>query len=149
MIHRLECYIEKKYDLVKLNITKHINKTNYINIHNSIKYNNKDNIKIAIKFILSNDKYYEKYLQKINYDLSLILQYKDQIYNFFKDYNITEIAYNHTTKKYCNIDLYNNDTIVLIDEYNKRDYTKLLKITEYQNIIIYDPFEGNIYKNNL
>lgn len=147
IFHRLECYIEKKYDLVNLHISKNINKVVPINIHSPIKYdNNFQNIKIAIKFILSDNLIYKKYLDKTNYDLFQVNKNKDNICNFFNDYNITEIAYNHLTKKYCYIDLYNSDTIVVIDEYNKRDYNKLLLVTEYNNIIIYNPFEGNIYK---
>lgn len=148
MIHRLECYIEKKYDLVKLHVSKNISKIIPITIHNTIPHDSGIffNIKLAIKFLLSDNKNYKIYLDKINYDLIKVEKYKNIICDYFKDYNITELAYNHMTKKYCNIDMYNNDTIVLIDCYNKRDYNRLLNVTEYQNIIIYNPFEGNIYK---
>jgi len=147
MIHRLECYIENKYDLVKLHISKNINMVKSIAIHRPIKYDSDfNNIKVAIKFILSDNNIYKKYLDRIDYDMIKINKYKDSICDYFKDYNITKIAYNHMQKKYCYIDLYNSNTIVIIDEYNKRDYNKLLSITEYQNLIIYNPFEGNIYK---
>jgi hypothetical protein len=148
MIHRLECYIEKKYDLVNLHASKNINKIIPLSIHSQIIHDNGTffNIKLAIKFLLSDNKNYKIYLDKINYDLIKVEKYKNIICEYFKDYNITEIAYNHMTKKYCYIDMYNNDSIVIIDCYNKRDYNRLLNVTEYKNIIIYNPFEGNIYK---
>jgi len=145
MIHRLECYINKKYDLVKLHVSKNISKVPPLSIHPPIMDDNLTDIKFAIKFLLSGDKNYKLYLDKMNYDLTKVQNYKDIICDYFKEYNITSIAYNHLLKKYCHIDLYNNDTIVIIDCYNKRDYNKLLLVTEYQNIIIYNPFEGNIY----
>jgi len=157
-LHRLECYIEKKYDLVKLRVTKNII-TNGITIHppidcNEMGRNEMGNemgmtyLKFAIKFLLCGNKMYSDYLDKIGFNMSHIL-YDNEIKDYFKDYNVTEIAYNHNTKKYCNIDLYSLDTIVLIEEYNKRDYNRLLLLTEYKNLIIYNPIEGKVYKNNL
>ena len=140
-IHRLENYIEKNYELVKL--SRKILKFNIIQLHDPINGNHSMNdIKIAIKYLLSMNLMYKEYIDKIDI-IKYFENYKTEIRRFFSDYNITELVYDHRYQKYYYLNLYNENNIVIIDIC--KNFDKLLSMIGNRKIYIYNPIEGKIY----
>lgn len=165
-IHRLETYIINNYNNIDYFFNKYKNKIiniikkNNINIDSlyktikidKINFDNIDIIKLIIKcdinqnYILNNEIKYIKDMCKINLDI-----YTVYLYNIFNNINSGDICYNHELKAYCNIDLYNDDNIIIINDMeininNIIYFIIILLISNKKYVNIYNPILGIIYK---
>jgi hypothetical protein len=83
----------------------------------------------------------------INFDL-------DNFKNNFENLKIGGICYNHTLKRYCDIDLYNDDNIIDIStikitkEYYKELLIKLI-ISNKKIINIFNPITGILFTKEI
>ncbi len=149
-IHSLESYITRKYKSID-SLVKKIEKKNIINIDKiefdeeniGIIDNNIEIINIIIKY----------YGQEIP---TYLTDYKDDIisntiniYKYYDNLKIGGICYNHNYKKYCYIDMYNDENIIEIGDMNNNRLINIIikGILSNKNIIhIYNPINGIIYK---
>jgi hypothetical protein len=164
-IHRLEVYLENNYKSIKklsskrifkkknfeaLNIYDKMNDTNYgiemFNIHDSIINNYNENIyKLQTIYNISKDERSNYKLFNINIESN----------NYFMDYKLGGICYNHKLKSYCYIDLYNNDTLLEVKFTDTITYELFIEmvikliISNKKIINIYNPITGNIFKLKL
>lgn len=168
-IHRLEVYLERKYKPIKSLLSKRIeiddfefteiNLGSVINqkILNELTEEQHDNfIKLIVQYNIEQNEYYNPttYLKlilnqniEINYDLD---KFKDK----FEDLKIGGLCYNHTFKRYCDIDLYDNNNIIDIStkkitkEYFKELLIKLI-ISNKQIINIFNPITGILFTKEI
>ena len=163
-IHRLESYIQKKYKpidkLVKSkkfkleNIFDNLNEElpNYgfetitdssLQVINK-KVNDINLLKLIIRYNINPYLYINP-----NYDDTIDL---NSLKDLFNDLKIGGLCYNHNLKKYCDIDLYDDDNIIEIStdtKVNKNVFVELLiksLISDKQIINIYNPIKGIIFR---
>jgi len=172
-IHRLETYIINNYNNINYFINKYKNKIiniikkNDININTlyeiinieKINFNNIDDIniikliikyKINSNYIFNNDIEYVTHKYKINFNI-----YNINLNEIFNNLYSGDICYNHELKAYCNIDLYNDDNIIIINNININInvndiiyFIIILFISNKKYINIYNPICGTIIKFN-
>lgn len=167
-IHRLEIYLKRNYKSIDLLLNKKIKFDNFefletkvetINdkILNDLSKDQQNNfIKLIVQYNIEKNEYYNPGLYfnlitglniEINYNL-------EKLKNNFKDLKIGGICYNHNYKRYCYIDLYNDDNIIDIStkNINKEFITELLikLIISNKNIInIFNPITGILYTHEI
>jgi len=167
-IHRLEIYLERKYKTIDSLLSKKIKidnieftetKYNTINkdIFNNLSEEQTNNlIKLIVQYNVEPNKYYNPniYYKLISND-NIDLNYNLEKFNSdFKELKIGGLCYNHTFKKYCNIDLYDDNNIIDIStrKISKEYYIELLiklVISEKNIINIFNPITGILYSQEI
>jgi hypothetical protein len=171
MIYRIESYFEKNYlsildypVITNINLLKLIPTITEIIIHDplEIQYKKVDIfllIKLYFRYLLTNNDYYllkyiNIYLLTMTTDLidgiKQIINNFEILDNILKEYNlkIGNFYYDHQKKIFEYIDFINEDTVFIIDSGFKTNHLYTAYLTSKENIIIYNPIEGNIYKIN-
>ena len=168
-IHRLEVYLERTYKTIDslLSKKKVLNnlefiETNFIetkfDIINKKIFNNLSEeqifniIKLIVQYTIEPNEYYNpKTYYKLISNNDIDFNYNlDKFNNNFNELKIGGICYNHTYKRYCNIDLYDDNNIIDIStkKINKEYYIELIikLIICNKNIInIFNPITGILY----
>ena len=173
-IHRLEVYIQNSYKsidtLLKSSKFKFNNLKkrglfdifawdddienfgfNLIQSSNLIICDNESLDKLDSKFILLQIQYNINLNKYYNPNNDLIINI-DAIKNLFPNLKTGGMFYNHTTRLYCIIDLYNDNSIIDIifdDKISKELFVKLLiklVISNKQIINLYNPIKGTILR---
>ncbi len=158
-IHRLESYIQKKYKPIKKfkleNIFEDLNEElpNYgfetitdssLQVIDKKKVSDINLLKLIIRYNINPYQYINP-----NYNDTIDL---DSLKDLFNDLKIGGLCYNHNFKKYCDIDLYDDDNIIEIStdtKVNKNIFVELLiksLISDKQIINIYNPIKGIIFR---
>lgn len=161
-IHRLEVYLKRKYktidslltkkikldiDFTEIKIDPIINENILINLSQE-QLNNI--IKLIIQYNIEPINYYNpKLISNIDIDIDL-----EKFKNNFNELRIGGICYNHTYKRYCYIDLYDDNNIIDIStrKISKEYFTELLikLIISNKSIInIFNPITGIIYTQEI
>jgi hypothetical protein len=167
LVYRSECYFEKNYNLV-LNSPK-INNVNLLklilNLEEEIIHEPLENkkidiillVKIYIRYLLTENNYYllkygNTFLSKPLDDVKKIMKellpnYKI-LKNVLNNYNLElgNFCYNHKLKLYDYIDFTNIDTVFIVANSFQTNYLYNSYLTNRNNIIVYNPIEGKIFK---
>jgi hypothetical protein len=162
-IHRLEIYLKRKYKSIDSLLSKKFKidnnefseiKFESINkqIFNKLYQEQINNlIKLIVQYYIEPNEYYDPnlYLKLLNIEFDSNYNF-EKFKNNFKDLKIGGICYNHTYKKYCYIDLYDENNIIDIStrKINKEYFTELLikLIIANKDIInVYNPISGILY----
>ena len=127
-IHRLEDYIEKKYKNINKLLGKRLFKKDKILESNIFEdFNIIDTYNFGFEKIADIKKY-----QKVNIDLMIhnIMTGTsiNEIKEHFDNIMVGGICYNTTIKYYCNIHLYNDDSIVEITDNETIDYNMFINL---------------------
>ena len=171
LVYRLECYYENNYThILKYPLIFDIKNYNIIeeNIYDPLDINsNKKNFlinkkkeydylllcKLYLRYLVNNNDYYiSKYLETDDIKNSIkniFINYK-VLNKFMKDYKLAigNFIYDHKLKIYEYIDFINTNTVFVISDNFNYNYLYLNYLTNKENLIIYNPFEGKIYKIN-
>ena len=157
-IHRLEIYLKRKYKMItslrtKINFDFKKNNFEIINdkIFNNLSQEQINNlIKLIVQYTIEPNEYYnpELYLN-INYKYNL-----ETFKNNFNELKIGGICYNHSLKKYCYIDLYDDNNIIDIStrKMSKEYFIELLiklKISNKKIINVFNPITGILYTQEI
>jgi hypothetical protein len=132
---------DEELNLIKLIFKYNICSNEYLSPTNYLKYlnptNNHNNEQINM-------------VEQINLDLDL-----DSFKNFFNDLKVGGLCYNHTLKKYCDIDLYDDINIIEISTektITEKLFVELLiklLISDKQIVNLYNPLKGIIFRLEL
>lgn len=180
-IHRLESYIEKKYKPIdkllkskkfKLenileNVFENVNieLPNYgfetisnssLQIIDKKKINDINLIKLIIRYNIYPNEYIDpnNYLNHENNFINESINL-DSLNDIFNNLKVGGLCYNHNLKKYCEIDLYDNDNIIEIStdtHVSKNMFVELLiklLISDKQIANLYNPIKGIIFRFEL
>jgi len=167
-IHRLEKYLELKYKTITSLLSKKINIDNLdfietkFDIINKKIFNNLSDeqelnlMKLTVQYNIEPNEYYnpQTYYKLISDDIIDINYDLGKLYNHFNDLKIGGLCYNHTFKRYCNIDLYDDNNIIDVStrKINKEYYKELLikLIISNKNIInVFNPITGILYSQEI
>jgi len=167
-IHRLEIYLKRKYKSIDSLLTKkyRIDNIEFIEtsfesindkIINTLSPEQQINfIKLIVQYNIEPNEYYNpklyfKLISKNDIDINYNIE---KFKNNFNKLKIGGLCYNHEYKKYCDIDLYDDNNIVEIStrKINKEYMTELLikLIISNKNIInVFNPITGILYSKEI
>jgi len=167
-IHRLEVYLKRKYKTIESLLMKKIKLDDYDFIEKQFQpindklfdNLNSDQLENFLKLIVQNNiepneyynpKLYFKLISNIDIDINYNIE---MLKTNFNELKIGGICYNHEYKRYCFIDLYDENNIVDIStrkiskEYVKELIIKLL-ISNKNIINIFNPITGKLYTKEI
>lgn len=167
-IHRLEIYLKQKYKSIDSLLIKKIKYDNFefiqtkTDLLNTIIFNNlskeQENniIKLIIQYNIEQNEYYNpEFYYNLITGLKTEIKYNlENFKNNFNNLKIGGLCYNHDYKKYCYIDLYDDNNIIDIStkcinkEYIKELLIKLI-ISKKNIINIYNPITGILYTHQV
>lgn len=167
-IHRLEIYLKMKYKTIETLLTKKIKLDDYDFIEkqfpqiNDKLFNNLNNeqlenlIKLIVQNNIESNKYYDPKLYfKLILNIDIDINYDLETFkNNFNNIKIGGMCYNHEYKRYCYIDLYDDNNIIDIStrkiskEYVKELIIKLI-ISNKNTINIFNPITGILYTKEI
>lgn len=174
-IHRLEIYLKRKYKSINSLLNKKLKKIDDIEftenkfepINTGKIFSNLTNeqlsnlIKLIVQYNINPNEYYNpklyfKLISNIEFDYNLEkFKYDlEKFKNIFNELKIGGICYNHNYKKYCYIDLYDDNNIIDISTkiINNQYLTELIikLIISNKNIInIFNPITGILYTQEI
>jgi hypothetical protein len=128
-----------------------------IDFYKLLKENEYDELKYILLYSITNHEYYNNCIIKndnnINYKYCLFLNL-DNFITLYPNIKLGGLCYNHKYKLYCNIDLYDDDSIIEIifnDINNNLLINLIIKLIIFNKSIIhiYNPLKGNIIKYSL
>jgi hypothetical protein len=151
-IHRLEDYIEKKYKNINKLLSKRLFKKDKILESNIFEdFNIIDTYNFGFEKIADIKKY-----QKVNIDLMIhnltTSSTINEIKEYFNNIMVGGICYNTMIKYYCNIHLYDDDSIVEIIDNETIDYNMFINllmklvISGKTIVNVLNPFDGFILR---
>ena len=132
---------DEKLNLIKLIIKYSICSNEYLSPTNYLKYLNPTNNNINEQI---------NTIEQINTNLNL-----ESFKNIFNDLKVGGLCYNHTLKKYCDIDLYDDINIIEISTektITEKLFVELLiklLISDKQIVNLYNPLVGTIFRLEL
>lgn len=154
--HRIEIYIQRHY--------KHLfqfleNREKKKPFQKELTLKEKELIKNFRNVLFKNDEYKKEIIQ----DKNLIITDKDNLdkyklysklpIEYFKDMKIGGLCYNHEYNGYCNVDFYNDDSIIEITiedidmkKYSLTEKVGILVMSKKSTLYIYNPIIGFIIK---
>jgi hypothetical protein len=167
-IHRLEVYLKRSYKSINSLLTKRIKfdiELSEINVESIINDNIFNNlsgeqinnfIKLIVQYNIEPNNYYNpkvyfKLISNVEIDINYNLE---KFKNNFNDLKIGGLCYNHTYKRYCYIDLYDDNNIIDIStrKINKEFFIELLIkliISQKSIINVFNPFTGILYTQEI
>jgi hypothetical protein len=166
-IHRLEIYLKRKYKSIDSLLSKkfkldnfEFTELNFESINNKI-FNNLSQeqtnnfIKLLVQYNIEQNEYYnpDLYMNLLNIDIDTSYNI-EKLKNNFNELKIGGLCYNHTFKKYCYIDLYDENNIIDIStrKMSKEYFIELLikLIISNKNIInVFNPLTGILYTQEI